>query len=128
MKFTLNEVRVAKELFSAGKRLEERIKNLTFALNGFSDVDLSSAFDEELAHIKNAIIYATNILPIEWNEDLIYDVISGDIDIHTFFKFAVKSEEERKLYAYNSRDGYYVISENPQHEELAKFFNGGTGE
>lgn len=129
-KITLSERRLMKKLRFIAQRLQERRDLLKAALgdSDFDDVDTSGAFGEEMDALCEALLIGLGLPPLEWNIELSYEYLCGDIDEKVFVKFAAETEEESQRYGYNSRDGYYVISENPDHAKFEKFFFGGNSD
>jgi hypothetical protein len=122
MFLSLQERRTAKSLIKIGVSLERKEKKIADALG--SDVDLGGMFSKEIEYVVDGVIIALNLLPCEWNEDILYDVIAEREPFETFSKFAVREEADLGQFAYNSRDGYYVIADNPGHADFVNFFGG----
>jgi hypothetical protein len=120
MFLSLQERRTVKAIINVGTSLERKEKRIGEALG--RDVDLAGMFSKEIEGVVEAAISALSLLPCEWNEDLLYDVIAEREPFETFSKFAARSEEELTQYAFNSRDGYYVLKDNPGHADFAMMF------
>lgn len=125
--FTLTERRTLSKLLEIARMLNDRANKIADSLG--PDVDGVCIFGEEHNAIVEAIIVALNLDPSEWNEDLIYDLISQRESFDTFSKFAVRVGGDYTGMAYTSGHGYFFEHEKPElAKQLAAFIGGDRDE
>jgi hypothetical protein len=121
------EQELAKGLIDLIKMMEKKAENVSDAFGG--ECDLTTMFDDEVDAILELMIDTLNLYEGDgmWATDLILNVARRETPIETFYSFAAKDKAEAELYAYNTRDGYYIISENPRHNDFVNFFGHFSG-
>ena len=122
--FTFTERRTCGKLIELGKALYERADKIAEGLG--SDIDGMGIFGEEVMLLVDAILSSMNLDPEEWNEDLIYGVMSGRESLDTLYKFAVRVNGDYSNLGFMSSYGYFFIDENPELASKLNTFMGGA--